>query len=134
MTYIKLPLLVSFLLSTLTILLIVLLPYLAAMISVAVSVVIDDEIIVPPHILYPLVLILILDLLEHPLGFFHLHLCQPDTNKTTHLVLIGPLVTAFTGSPELSECLRDVLLASLPDFAPTSRSVVRLTTCRFFFV
>ena len=76
MSYIKFPLLVSFLFAAILIILfIVLFPDLAAMVSVAIALIINDEIIVPSHVLNPLVLFLVLNLLKNSLGFLNLYFC-----------------------------------------------------------
>ena len=77
MAYIKFPLLVSFLFAAILIVLfIVLFPDLTAVVSVAIALIINYEIIVPSHVLNPLVLFLVLNLLKHSLGFFNLYFCQ----------------------------------------------------------
>jgi|LauGreDrversion4_2_1035121.scaffolds.fasta_scaffold217441_3 hypothetical protein len=77
MAYIEFSLLVSFLFAAiLIVLLVVLFPNLASMVSVTITLIINDEIIVPSHVLNSLILFLVLNLFKHSLCFLHLYICQ----------------------------------------------------------
>jgi hypothetical protein len=97
------------------------------MVSVAETVVIYNEVIVPSHVLYLLILVFVFDDIEDLSSLLDLRI---NKSNNYYLVLISSLITTFSCSSELGQGSRDISLSSLLNFTSTLSDVISVTRNR----